>query len=608
VATRRARAYRYLVATGSDGFHHPASEGELVELVRTAYQEGRRLRVRGAAHSVSDAIYTSPTGPNRVDQQSAPADGNLNVMLDRYRGWRVRDGARKLVEADAGIHLGADPGDPTGTATLETSLLYQLASERGWALDNTGGVTHQTVAGFTATGSSGGSLQFTSNRNLWGLRVIDGRGDVYEVTREDPNLDGFHSMMPSLGLLGVVSTITFECTDDFAIDGQETVTTVDGGPVDLLGRGDGRPSLERFLRDAEFARLEWWPQRGADRLVTWQAARMQAPPGFRPRPYTRFQGGPEASQQAIAIVFTILGNLDDLSKAKPKLEDNFDELGRVLEALPLAHDLGRAGAVLAGFLSHAIEFGVDSAISVLEPFAGLLRHTLPEFYPQLIGAFVALDEAKSGDEKGQPQRFQDWGWAGLPMDNQVSDVLLPTEFTEAWVPVPRTGEVLRCLDAYFREPRDDDEAYRRTGTNAWELYSAMPAPFWLSPAHSSGDDEWKDGAVRIDPYWFADNAANPAETLFAGLWELLRDNGIPFRLHWGKFQPIYDRGDRAWVDYFRAQYPRWDDFLRLRAQRDPNNIFLTDYWRDRLGLWDEPEPAAVPDEGASGSPAPVPAQ
>ena len=51
-------------------------------------------------------------------------------MLDRYRGWHVKDEARKLVEAEAGIHLGADPSDPTGTATLETSLLSQLATQK----------------------------------------------------------------------------------------------------------------------------------------------------------------------------------------------------------------------------------------------------------------------------------------------------------------------------------------------------------------------------------------------------------------------------------------------------------------------------------------------
>ena len=114
----------------------------------------------------------------------------------------------------------------------------------------------------------------------------------------------------------------------------------------------------------------------------------------------------------------------------------------------------------------------------------------------------------------------------------------------------------------------------------------MPTPFWLSPAHTSGDDEWKDGVFRIDPYWFADNADNPAERSSPACGSCCATTSIPFRLHWGKFQPVYERGDRGWVDFFRAQYPRWDDFLALRAERDPNNIFLTDYWRDRFGLWE----------------------
>ena len=89
-------------APAQDGFHHPASEQELVDLVKAAYREGRLLRVRGAAHSGSDAVYTGPQGPNRVSRQSPPADGNINVMLDRYRGWHVKDEARKLVEAERG--------------------------------------------------------------------------------------------------------------------------------------------------------------------------------------------------------------------------------------------------------------------------------------------------------------------------------------------------------------------------------------------------------------------------------------------------------------------------------------------------------------------------
>ncbi len=153
---------------------------------------------------------------------------------------------------------------------------------------------------------------------------------------------------------------------------------------------------------------------------------------------------------------------------------------------------------------------------------------------------------------------------------------------------------MSLLRDYFTEPKDDHKALERTGTYAWELYAVMPERFWLNAAYSSGQDEWRDGALRIDAYWFAGNAADPTQTLYLGFWNLLRDAGIPFRLHWGKFQPSYTSGERTWVDFFRAQYPYWDDFLRLRAERDPNNIFLTGYWRDRFGLWDEPLPQRQP--------------
>jgi D-arabinono-1,4-lactone oxidase len=578
----------------ADGFHHPASEAEIVALVRVANRHGLQLRVRGAAHSVSHAIYTDPAGPSpdRVSVQSPPAGPNLNLMLDRYRGWRVLDEERKLVEADAGVHLGADPSDPTGTATLETSLLWQLATQKGWTLEDTGGITHQTVSGFTATASAGGSLRFSANRNLWGFRLVDGRGEVHDVSRDDADPDLFHAMCPNFGLLGVVSKIVLRCVDAFDIHGEEATTTVATCPADLFSEGDGdRPSLERLLRETDFARLIWWPQRGADRVVTWRAKRVPAEPDFKPKPYTQFGDHPEAQQHMIGILFTIVGNLGDLSRAKARLEDDFDELKAVLELLGEKH-LGDVGELLGKVLATAIELGVDAAITLLEPAAGLIQRELPGFLPRLIGLVVSLDADKHGEEKGRPQTFQDHGWRGLPMDNQASDVLVPTEFTEAWLPLPHAGEAMRALRDHFTAPADDAGALARTGTYGWELYAEQPQPFWINPGHSDGEDEWREGAFRIDPYWFAENAADPVG-FFDGLWTMLREAEIPFRLHWGKFQPRYPAGDRSWVDFFRAQYPRWDDFLRLRAERDPNNIFLTEYWRERFGLWDEPAPRPV---------------
>jgi FAD/FMN-containing dehydrogenase len=120
---------------------HPASEEELVALVKRAYREGRQLRVRGAAHSIAHAICTDPHAalPNRASVHEPPRGAGISVMLDHYRGWRVRDEECKLVEVDAGMHLGRDPGGALGVAPL-----------------GTGGITHQTVSGFTATGSAEG--------------------------------------------------------------------------------------------------------------------------------------------------------------------------------------------------------------------------------------------------------------------------------------------------------------------------------------------------------------------------------------------------------------------------------------------------------------------
>lgn len=582
------------VPVGPDGFCHPASEEELAVLVKRARDEGRELRVRGAAHSVSHAVYTDPIAgfPNRVDWQTPPGGGNLDVMLDRYRGWRVRDESRKLVEADAGIHLGADPSDPTGTATLETSLLWRLFKDKGWTLSSLGGITHQTVSGFIGSGSSGGSLRYSVYDDVWGFRVIDGTGQVHEFTREDPDQDAFYAMAPSLGLLGAVSTITFQCEDTFNIDGQEAITTVEECAVDVFGPGtEQRPSLEQFLRNTEYARVEWWPQRGAERLLVWQARRIAPQPDFEPFPYHEFADHPDLSEILISILFSVFGNLADLSKARPQIKRSFARVETLLELTPLLRRLGWLGRALAEFVSHGAQFGVDAALALLKPTAHLIEREIPAIFPRLLGIAVPLDADKKGDQKNEPQRFHDYGWHGLPMDNEADDELLPTEFTEIWVPLPRTQDAVQLLRSYFASPSDPHESYRRTGLYAWELYSAKANRFWMSPSYTSGDDAWKDGAFRIDVYWFAANPSDPAQTFFPQFWQLLRDNGIPFRLHWGKFQPHYDQDDRTWVDFFKTQYPRWEDFLRLRAARDPNNIFLTRYWRDRLGLWTEPQPS-----------------
>ena len=80
---------------------------------------------------------------------------------------------------------------------------------------------------------------------------------------------------------------------------------------------------------------------------------------------------------------------------------------------------------------------------------------------------------------------------------------------------------------------------------------------------------------RQDLFWFAKQEGQPERDYFPQFWTLL-DRFEP-RYHWGKHLPEAPAA-------LRQRYPRWDDFLNLRARLDPKGVFLTPYWRARLGI------------------------
>jgi hypothetical protein len=102
----------------------------------------------------------------------------------------------------------------------------------------------------------------------------------------------------------------------------------------------------------------------------------------------------------------------------------------------------------------------------------------------------------------------------------------------------------------------------------YQLISSSRNIYFTSPAY--GDD-----AVRINILYFQKSNVIPAD-YFQQFWDLLNKNNIPFRPHWGKALP-------ATLD-LTASYPKWPNWKALRDQMDPHQIFLTGYWRGRLGL------------------------
>jgi hypothetical protein len=161
------------------------------------------------------------------------------------------------------------------------------------------------------------------------------------------------------------------------------------------------------------------------------------------------------------------------------------------------------------------------------------------------------------------QEFRDYWWRSLPMDDQTNYRFLPTSFTELWLPIEKTEEAMNRLREHFEKG-----GYPATGVYACELYASSPSKFWMSPAYGRA-------MFRIDPFWPSKSKIDPHEHFYPQFWDLFRDVG--YTLHWGKAL-VPD------TDYLRQQYPRWDDFLRLRAEMDPRQVFVNEYWRRYLAI------------------------
>lgn len=551
------------ISMGNDGYYHPATEAELVCLVQWAHAENRQLRVRGSMHSFPKRAILTDGEPGQRDQE-------LNLMLDRYRAVRFPDDQRRLVEVEAGCNLSINPNDPTSTSTIENGLLFQL-QQRGWALSDLGGITHQTVSGFLATGSSGGSIKYGIDENIVSLRFIDGTGQIHEVSR-DSEPDLFSAFGVSMGLLGVLSRVTFKCVPTYNIVGEESTSGVTDCAIDLFGAGSNeRPSLENFLRETDYSRLIWWPQAKLNRVVVWKARRVEPRSDFVPKPYEELAGPANLLEVLTGLLLGIIGNLPDLHQLPRNIQPLLGQLDReLLEEIPKLGFSRVVSDAFAAIITGLIEFGLDGFANL--PLINFLGRTLlanlDTILPVLYGRFVPLDSEKSPPE---PQQFQDYWWTGLPMDNGIDDRLMPTYFTELWIPLSKTRDVMNCLRDYFERG-----GLAATGTYAFEIYAARPSPFWMSPS-SDGEP-----VVRIDVFWFGYNAAQPDVAFYPQFWQLLKPFG--FKLHWGKYLPRDPLPEKRWATYLSEQHRHWNDFLATRARLDPKNVFLTDYWREHLAL------------------------
>lgn len=480
-----------ITVPGNRSFEHPETEADIVALVRAARDRGVQLRVRGSLHSVGGAIFTDD-GPDHV-----------NVQLDRYNQIVSWDERNLRVTVQAGMHLGVDPQDRD--SNKGNSLLYAL-EKKGWALPDLGGISHQTVGGFLSTGSAGGTVHHDVGEAIVSMRIVAGNGRVYELEPdpddpEDESKNPFFGACVSMGLYGVISTVTFQCVPRYDIIGKQVTCKYVDSPVDLFGAKEG--GLERWMEESVYNRVLFWPQRHVQKVQLWSARR------------TTPEDAPKTHEHGKFV-----------AKRPSKVQ-------------------------LQGLANKIYTF---------------VEQTKPPYSP------LQMNVAETAINTFITKKVEEfWGpWHELlPMDNGVSDTYLPTEFTELFVDIGQTAKVMKDLEVFWSY----DTGMKRTGPFSTEVYPSKASRFWMSPSYGANK-------VRIDVFWFKNKHQNPDTFFYPQYWDML--SRYRFRFHWGKH---LSAGQSATgTSYRAAQNPRWETFLRWRNYFDPDQVFVTNYWREHLGI------------------------
>ena len=562
----------------ANNFYHPETEKNIRDLVSYAKTNGYQVRVRGSGHSMPQAIFTDDCDATDLEFEDvkAPDGVNVNIMLDKYNRMERLDQDGKLVKVEAGIRLGSYPFDDSPSE--ENSLLYQLHHTHGLALNDLGGITHQTVGGFLMTGSSGGSMKYSVDDNIIEMRFIDGNGNVFTVRRGE---DDFHAALTSLGLLGILSTVTFRCISKFNIIGTQKTSFTSMADVNIFSDRNSvipfrQTGLSKFLKDTGYTRMLWWPQ-SCDQVQVWQAERMEDNADFERNKFAMFD---TAQLQVLYSYLLITAGSDDRNAMGDYIVGTRDRY-KLLRTRELENE-GKSCIDLCVYLEMKVNALVASLLNMLRGLVDRLSTGNPAIKNKFRDFITSLAVFMNGIIDSHKE-FQDYAYSSLPMDNSADDVLVPIMFTEIWVPLSRAAEVTSAIRGYF-EDGDPDESSVRTGNNAWELYAAKPSKTWLSMSYSNDEDDWSEGAFRVDPFWFKHNSGSYND-LFRPIFLLLKNMDIPYRLHWGKIFPAMD-DEEITAEFLvnQKKYPRLKKFLELREKKDPGGIFLNSYWRHWFGI------------------------
>jgi len=147
--------------------------------------------------------------------------------------------------------------------------LYSLLKENKLSLPNFGVINKQTVAGALATGTHGSGLKHRSlSAQIEYLRIITASGEVLEINSDvvwrigNNEVNLWDAASISLGMLGIVTAVTFRCEPLFYLKSEESVIEFD----EFIER------MDDYARRYEYFKAWWFPH--TDKVYLFKTARI----------------------------------------------------------------------------------------------------------------------------------------------------------------------------------------------------------------------------------------------------------------------------------------------------------------------------------------------
>ena len=192
--------------------NYPTNTAEVVELVKSAAKNGRKVRVVGGGHSMYPLVCTPHVKQEPLDIVV------LDYMQDVLSIEHTENGG--IVTVEAGIRL----------RHLNNALAYA-----GLAMSNLGLIDEQSIAGATATGTHGSGIALPSISNaIVGMEIVTANGTVLVLSSESEAQKELLSYAKiNLGLFGVVTKITMSVRKAFLLRRQHKFNTLENAWADL---------------------------------------------------------------------------------------------------------------------------------------------------------------------------------------------------------------------------------------------------------------------------------------------------------------------------------------------------------------------------------------